>query len=83
MEPMTDVIGDLLVQQFGMFDSTITADTTFDSLEVDSLVLVELAVILERTYGVRIEDSELAAAGTVGAAAAVVTGKLATRQVPA
>lgn len=83
MEHVTDVIIALLSDKFGVFESDLAADATFDSLEVDSLVLVELAVILAREYGVPIGDDELAATRTIGGAAEMVTAKLRPGQVTA
>ena len=53
------------------------ADTDFQSLDLDSLVLIELAVILKKQYGVEVDGKELAAAGTAAKAAALVSKKTA------
>jgi acyl carrier protein len=74
MESVADVIQTLLADKFGAFDE-IQADTTFESLEIDSLVLIEISVILERRFGVRIRDDELESTQTIGEAAAVVDAK--------
>ncbi|GAA2674769.1 hypothetical protein GCM10010400_41290 [Streptomyces aculeolatus] len=51
--------------------------TDFQSLDLDSLVLIELAVILKKQYGVEVDGKELAAAGTAAKAAAPVSKKTA------
>ncbi|MCX5236674.1 acyl carrier protein [Streptomyces prunicolor] len=43
----------------------ITASTPFSDLELDSLVMVELSVILQRQYGVLVPEEELADARDV------------------
>ena len=46
----------------------IAPDATFESLDVDSLDLVELAQIVEDEYGVEMRETELADIKTVGQA---------------
>lgn len=53
----------------------LSAATDFESLEFDSLVLVELAVILTREFAVEVTDEELADGKTIGEAAALVARK--------
>lgn len=52
-------------------------DDSFADLDIDSLSLVEAAVILSNRFGVRVDEFELADAGTARVAAALVTEKLA------
>lgn len=49
----------------------------FTDLDIDSLSLVEAAVILSNKFGVRVDEFELAEAGTARAAANMLTDKLA------
>jgi acyl carrier protein len=69
---------DILSHKLDLGDD-ITPTTPFSDLDLDSLVLVELAVILSRTYGVPVDESELAEAGTVDEVVAL----LATKRIPA
>ncbi|MCD0448633.1 acyl carrier protein [Actinocorallia sp. API 0066] len=62
--PPADLLIEMLRKDFGV-TSSITADTTFESLDLDSLVLVEFSVALTRRYGVEVDDDELAEAGSV------------------
>lgn len=50
----------------------ITASTSFAELELDSLVLLELSVLLEQKYRVRIPEDELVEADNVNAVVAIV-----------
>ncbi|MFC4032356.1 phosphopantetheine-binding protein [Streptomyces polygonati] len=71
-----DVIRELLMKTFDVFGTEeIDLGATFESLDVDSLVLVELAVVLERRFGVRVPEGELSAEQTIGEAAALVDAK--------
>ncbi|MFC9454169.1 acyl carrier protein [Streptomyces sp. NPDC056983] len=56
----------------------ITPTTPFTDLDLDSLVLVELAVILSRTYRVPVDEAELAEAGTVDDVVALLAAKQTT-----
>lgn len=57
-------------------DSDAAADTEFDELGVDSLVLVELALVIQREFGVRVTDEELVSSRTLGGAADIVTHRV-------
>jgi acyl carrier protein len=50
-------------------------DATLGSLDIDSLVLVELAVALEREFGVTVEAGDLRADQTLDEAAALVDAR--------
>lgn len=52
-------------------------DDSFADLDIDSLSLVEAAVILSNRFGVRVDEFELAEAGSARAAASMVMEKLA------
>jgi len=74
-ESPAELIRSLLVDKYGMVEGDLDADATFESLEVDSLVLIEMAVVLERRFAVRVPDSELVPELTIGEAAALVESK--------
>ena len=52
--------------QFGVEESEITRDATFEQLDVDSLDLAELSQIVEDEYGVKIEGDDMPNIKTVG-----------------
>ncbi|GHE31378.1 MULTISPECIES: acyl carrier protein [Streptomyces] len=56
----------------------VTPDTTFEAMEIDSLLLEELALRLQKTFGVEIEMGELVPEQTVAEAAAVIASKSVT-----
>lgn len=61
---------------FGDADaSEITAESTFEALDIDSLDLAELAQIVEEEYGVRLESTDVAEMETVGDAVQVIVAK--------
>lgn len=55
-----------------LVDEPITLDTPFADLDLDSLALVELSVVIERRFGVRLSESEMFEAGNVRKVAALV-----------
>lgn len=57
--------------------SHMSPDDSFTDLDIDSLSLVEAAVILSNRFGVRVDEFELADAGTARTAATMLTEKLA------
>ncbi|MEU3254572.1 acyl carrier protein [Streptomyces sp. NPDC006997] len=75
--PDPEAVLDLLKSHFDVPADT-GVDTRFDNLDLDSLVLIELSVILAKRYGVEVAGEELAAAGTPAGAAELLSGKGAT-----
>ena len=55
----------LLVDTFGVAESDVTPQATFESLGLDSLDVVELTLVLEEKTGVKLEDEELEDVRTV------------------
>ena len=57
-------------------DSQIVPEATFESLDADSLDLVELVMALEEEFDVNVEEEELEGVATIQAAFALVESKL-------
>jgi acyl carrier protein len=66
---LTETITAFVAERTG---EDVTAQSRFDDLGLDSLVLLELAALLKRDYGVELTDDDLFAAGTAEGAAALV-----------
>ena len=79
MHAVEDRIADLLVTNLRVPADTITTDATFESLGIDSLILVELALMLGDEFGVEIHDGELIPGMTIGTVATLVTERGAAR----
>ena len=71
---MFDKIAKYLAEQLDLTAEEITADTTFESLGVDSLDTVEMVMDLEDELGVELELEEKIA--TVGELVAFIESKL-------
>lgn len=64
---MLEKLKQLLSEQFGYDESTITEDTDFkDDLGADSLDLFEMVMALEEEYSVEIPAEDLSDINTVG-----------------
>ncbi|WP_336249773.1 acyl carrier protein [Stomatohabitans albus] len=60
------VINNLLVEKFEIPAENITNDATFESLDLDSLDIVELSMNIEDELEVHITEEEAAKLSTVG-----------------
>ena len=63
--------------QFGVDETQITRDASFEELDVDSLDLAELSQIIEEEYGVSLKGSDVAEIKTVGDAVDLVVSRAA------
>lgn len=57
-------------------EAQITLETTFESLDADSLDLVELVMALEEEFDVNVEEEELEGVTTIQGAFSLVESKL-------
>jgi acyl carrier protein len=64
------------LEEFGAEPGEIKPDATFESLDVDSLDLVELAQIVEDEYGVKLGAEDLEGIKTVRQAVDLVHSRL-------
>ena len=64
-----EMITQILIAKYDVEPAAIAPEARFADLGLDSLVLAELSVILSTRLGIRVDDEELAEAGSIGAAA--------------
>jgi acyl carrier protein len=64
------------LEEFGAEPDQISPDAEFESLDVDSLDLVELAQIVEDEYGVQLKGEDMEGVKTVRQAVDLVASKL-------
>ena len=64
------------LEEFGAEPDAINSDATFESLDVDSLDLVELAQIVEDDYGVQLKGEDMEGVATVRQAVDLVVSKV-------
>ncbi len=61
--------------QFGVDESQITREASFEDLDVDSLDLAELSQIIEDEYGVQLKGDDVGKIKTVGDAIDLVVSR--------
>jgi acyl carrier protein len=61
--------------QFGVEETEISRDATFEQLDVDSLDLAELSQIIEDEYGVKLKGEDVGKIKTVGDAVELVVSR--------
>ena len=64
------------LQEFGAEPDAINPDSTFESMDIDSLDLVELAQIVEDEYGVQLKGEDMEDVKTVRQAVDLVMSKV-------
>ena len=64
------------LETFGAEPTEIKLDATFESLDIDSLDIAELAQVVEDEYGVEISGDDAAGVTTVGDTIGLVLAKL-------
>ena len=64
------------LEEFGAEPDQINPDAEFESMDVDSLDLVELAQIVEDEYGVQLKGEDMEGIKTVRQAVDLVASKL-------
>ncbi|MDQ3931459.1 MAG: acyl carrier protein [Actinomycetota bacterium] len=65
----------ILIETFQVPADEVSPDATFESLELDSLDLVELTLAIEEELGVKIEDEEVERIRTVRDAVDLIAEK--------
>ncbi|MDI9886781.1 phosphopantetheine-binding protein [Streptomyces sp. HNM0645] len=76
MSNIQDRFYSLLSAKIGLETETLTGDTTLESLDLDSLLIVELSVAVEKEFGVVLDELQLAPERTVGAVLGTLDSQL-------
>ncbi|MEV1026138.1 phosphopantetheine-binding protein [Streptomyces sp. NPDC050264] len=75
MQDITQRVSVLLSDQFKVKADTIEPSATLGKLSFDSLVLIELGLVLDKEFDVEIADGELTEHQTVGELAELLHAK--------
>jgi len=70
-----DRLSGILTTYFGVEESEVRPDVTFAELDLDSLAIVEFALVAEKEFGVAIGDDEVSPQATVTDALALLGAK--------
>jgi acyl carrier protein len=61
-----DLLASLMNEKCGVLEADVAEDTVLESLDLDSLALVELFVVIQKRWGVVIELGEIKGENTAG-----------------
>lgn len=75
MSAIAQRIAEIMVDKFEVPAQKVDVNAEFETMELDSLVLVELAVMLQKQYGVAVDDWEIEEAKTIENTAALLLAK--------
>ncbi|MEO3755648.1 acyl carrier protein [Streptomyces sp. B6B3] len=67
---------ELLTTRFGLDEASLGPEVTFDSLELDSLALVEFSLVLQEHFTVPVGEEEVSAESTVDEVATLVADRI-------
>ncbi|MDQ1047468.1 acyl carrier protein [Streptomyces sp. V4I2] len=73
-QAVAESIATILTDNFDL-DQDVTPATRFSEIELDSLIMLELSVIIERKYGIKIAEDELVEAGSVAGVVALMESR--------
>lgn len=76
MDELYEKFVSILTEDFGVPEEQVSADATWEALELDSLDVVEITLAVEEQLGAKIEDEELEGIATVGDAVKAIAHKL-------
>lgn len=76
MSTVTDQVATLLADRFGVDAGEACADARMRDLDLDSLTLVEFALVAEKEFGVKLAEDEVNLDHTIGEVAALIDAKL-------
>ncbi|MFB7417719.1 acyl carrier protein [Streptomyces sp. NPDC056121] len=68
-------VSGLISEKFGLDEAELLSGATFDELDIDSLILVELSLILRKEMGIVLVEGELKSSYTLDEAVAVIAAK--------
>ncbi|MER5548924.1 acyl carrier protein [Streptomyces sp. NPDC002589] len=63
---------DILVSKLKVEPELVTPDATREDVELDSLAIVELAMVLEKEFGIAVTDDELLDTENIGSMATLI-----------
>ncbi|SCF86903.1 phosphopantetheine-binding protein [Streptomyces sp. Ncost-T10-10d] len=75
MPSVLDRITEVLVSRFGVEPEEVTEDTTMRDLDLDSLALVEFALVAGGEFHIQIDDEEVGAESSVKDLIALIDSK--------
>lgn len=59
MTELTDQLANLMTTRLGVPEEELRDNASFEDLQVDSLIIVELLLIIKKEYGVLLREGEI------------------------
>lgn len=75
MTQLEDRLAAILVERLGVPADAIRPDVTLDDLDIDSLLVVEFALLVKKEFGVRLADGEVTPALSIASTAALLASR--------
>lgn len=75
MSTVQDRITTMLIDRFGVPREELRPDATFAELDLDSLALVEFALVVEKEFGVPMGEDEVSTGATISDAVELIVSK--------
>lgn len=75
MTQLEDRLATILVEKLGVPADAIGSHVTLDDLDIDSLLVVEFALLVKKEFGVRLEDGEITPALTIANTAQLLASR--------
>ncbi|MFJ1748149.1 acyl carrier protein [Streptomyces sp. NPDC088116] len=79
MSSVSDQVAELLVARFGVGADEVRIDTSMRDLDLDSLTLVEFALVAQQEFGVDVGEDEVGLENTVREIAELIDGKISNK----
>ncbi|MEW2510294.1 acyl carrier protein [Streptomyces sp. NPDC046870] len=76
MSAQQDRLFTLVVDKLGVDPEQLSPAATLDALELDSLLLIELSVLVEKEFGVQLDETALTPESTLGDILAALDAKV-------
>ncbi|GAB3469395.1 acyl carrier protein [Actinophytocola sediminis] len=76
---LKDRLTDLLINRFGIPEAELRDDARLTDLDLDSLALVELGMVVENEFGVKIREDDVSPDDTIAKLAELIAGKVGAR----
>ncbi|MCC3774205.1 acyl carrier protein [Streptomyces sp. UNOB3_S3] len=74
-QKIKDRVVSILSEKFGLPEEEILSGAVFEELDIDSLILVELGLVLRKEMGVVLQEGELKPTHTIDDAVTVIETK--------
>ncbi|MDX8036729.1 phosphopantetheine-binding protein [Lentzea sp. BCCO 10_0856] len=76
MSTTIDRLSAVLVSRFGITEGEVSSDSKLTDLDLDSLALIELGMVAEKEFGIKISEEDVSPSDTIAKVASLIDGKV-------